>query len=174
MAFTVQDDTGTEANANAYISVLELKDYWADRGDILLDSDAVLQAMIVEATQYIDFRYRYKGTKLEGRDQTTQFPRYLLYDLNDDLVEGIPREVKEACAEYALASQTIDLTGTSTTGSGTIIEESSKVGPIEKSVKYKDTRQNSFATYAVVQVADNLLLNSGFVLNIGGPIPIRG
>lgn len=50
--------------ANAYITVIELKRYLASRGYDTTASDALLQTSIVQATDYLDQRYSYKGVKL--------------------------------------------------------------------------------------------------------------
>jgi hypothetical protein len=105
MAFTVQDDTGLIAGANAYIDVAYLEAYWLDRNiDISSQSAEAKQAAIINATDYIDQRYLYNGYKLNGYSQTTEFPRgelYVCVGSTPELIEGIPVEVKDACCEYA-------------------------------------------------------------------------
>jgi hypothetical protein len=105
MAFTPQDDTGLVANANAYISTAEFDAYWSDRNDeASVDIDlAVKEAAIIEATQYIDTRFCFKGLPLNSvvDGQDTQFPRKWLYDARGDLTEGLPKLLKDAAAEYA-------------------------------------------------------------------------
>jgi len=109
MAFTVQDDTGTVDGANAYISTAYMVSYFADRNITIANTtDAEIaknEAAIIRATSYVDQRFCYIGAKLEGYDQTTQWPREQssfggVY-VGEDLVEGLPREVEQASAEYA-------------------------------------------------------------------------
>jgi len=113
MAFTVQDDTGLIANANAYITVAEYKAYFADLNDELaIDYDDVdIQAGIIKATQYIDTRFAYGGLPLNSvvEGQLTQFPRCFLYDNRGDSVDGLPGLLKNATAEYALRAISADL-----------------------------------------------------------------
>lgn len=175
MAFTVQDDTGSIDGANAYVTVQEFKDYWADRGVSFTETDGELQALIIKASQYIDIRFEYKGTRLEGRDQTTQFPRSLLYDKEGNLTEGVPQEVKEACHEYAKAENEIAVTGNSSNSSGVVTGKTETVGPISRTYQYAQNSglASSSQSFSVIQVADNILIRSGFVSNRGG-LPYRG
>lgn len=54
--------------ANAYISVAEFKRYFLSRGvDVGTPTDIVVQGAIVQATDYIDQKYRFKGIKLVQR-----------------------------------------------------------------------------------------------------------
>jgi hypothetical protein len=55
--FTVQNDAGTAANANAYITLAFFKQYMDDRGRVY-PVDAAVQLGIVKATDYIDARWR--------------------------------------------------------------------------------------------------------------------
>ena len=72
--------------------------------------------------------------------QPLEFPRDGLYDRNGDKIVGIPRPLKEACAEYAVrslsaslyADPTVDDTGRAVT------EKFEKVGPIEERTVYED------------------------------------
>ena len=175
MAFNVQNDTGTVTDANAYVTVQEFREYWASRGVSFSETDTDLQALIVKATQYIDFRFTYKAAKLEGRDQTTQFPRYALYDKEGYLTEGVPLEIKEACSEYAKAENEISVTGNSSNSEPTLTGKTETVGPISRSYQYVENTSvdSSSENFSVVQVADNILKRSGFVLDVGG-LPIRG
>lgn len=140
MAFTVQNDTGTQAGANSYNTVQELKDYWTDRNvDYTTVSDAILESRLIAATSYVDRRYIYAGYKSNGRDQTTEFPREYLYDYSGEcevLVAGVPREAKEAVNEYAhiLASQ--DSLQPNGSTDGTVKRKKEKVGVIEEETEY--------------------------------------
>jgi hypothetical protein len=168
MAFSVQNDTGTVTDANAYISVNEFKTYWGNKAvDISALTDPEIEGLIVAATQYIDQRYKYKGTPLAGRDQTTEFPRADLYDNYANVVEGVPREVKDACSEYALESNTTDLSNTITATEQGLKREMSKIDVIEEEKEYIG-RSVSSSTWNVYQIADNILLNSGFVIQFYG------
>lgn len=163
MAFTVQDDTGTVVDANAYITVGEFRTYWSDKGTDtsgIVDTD--VEGLIVQSTQYIDNRYTYCGSKLAGRDQTTQFPRECLYDNECNLVEGVPREVKQACAEYALNANTSELGNTYTGSEQNVKREFDKVDVLETEREYTGSKASTY-TWNIYQIPDNILINSGFV-----------
>lgn len=107
MAFLVQDDQGSVVDATAYIDAAFFTAYHTDRnvtavadGDFDVDPD--IQGAIVKASDYLDSRYRYIGTR-RVRTQPMEWPRWDAIDKDDLLVSGIPQEVKEACAELALA-----------------------------------------------------------------------
>lgn len=138
MAFTVQTDDGLTANANAYITADEFKTYHQDRGNVINGGVSDIQKAIVRATTYLDTRFTFKGRRLNTRDQTTAFPRTNCYDRDRNYVNGVPREVKDACAEYALRALSVDLSpDPQNLSTGTAVsEKSEKVGPIEESTKY--------------------------------------
>ena len=163
MAFTVQNDLGTEAGANSYCTVAEFKTYHADRGnDISGLTDPQIEVLLVNATQYLDGRFNYCGCKLEGRDQTTLFPRADLYDSEGYLVEGVPAEIKTACNEYAFHSQEVALNSTTSASDSSIKREMSKVDVIEKEIEYSGSK-GTFTTNPSYTFADTTLENSGFV-----------
>jgi hypothetical protein len=158
MAFTVQTDNGV-ANANAYITVQEFKDYHDDRGNSYSGmADPDIQKAIIKATDYLDQRFTFVGDQASV-DQRTQWPRYDAIDASDNDRWGIPTEIKEACAEYALIANSTTLNPTPTIGSN-IKSKREKVGPIEEETEYTGS---SFAlpTYPV---ADQRLYASGLVI----------
>jgi hypothetical protein len=144
MAFTVQDGSGLIAGANAYVSISYMTSYFSDRGlDITDFDDDAIQASIVKATDYMDFRFGpdLLGLRLEDA-QTTEMPRQSAIDNRGlDFSESIPEDWKKACCEYAyreLNSVTLapdpvyDDTGQS------IKSTKTKVDVIETSITYKD------------------------------------
>ena len=139
MAFTVQDDNGSVAGANAYISVDELKAYHADRGnDLSGKTDPDLEKAIVRATDYLDHRFNFVGKRLT-LDQPTQWPRSSAYDRDRYIVNGVPKAVKEATAEYALRALTLAALNPDPTADETgraVQAKSSEVGSIKESVTY--------------------------------------
>jgi len=107
MAFTVQNDSGSIADANAYIDVAFFTAYHTDRNvasvaDGDFDADPDIQGAIVKASDYLDSRYNYIGSR-RVRTQPMEWPRWDAIDKDDYTVNGIPQEIKEACAELALA-----------------------------------------------------------------------
>lgn len=163
MAFNVQNDEGTIADANAYITQAEFVAYWANKNiDVSALTQEVVEGLIVEATQYIDQRFKYLGLPLNGRDQTTAFPRCGLYDRNGYAVEGVPREVKDACAEYAYAGQTNPLSNFYSAADQNIKSEMNKVDVLEEMIEYNGTKI-TMSTWNIYQLADSILMNSGFI-----------
>ncbi len=161
MTFVLQDDTGLVADANAYIDDAFFIDYWTDRGntDATTLPVADIEASIIEATQYIDERYVYKGLPLNSVEdgQNTQFPRSWLYDARGDLVEGLPLLLKQAAAEYAWrASQDPLAPDPAQSQTGQVTYERSRVeGAVEEETRYAEGIQPKIAQS--YPVADRLL-----------------
>lgn len=136
MAFTVQNDAGDVASANALISVAYFTDYHTDRGvDLASYTQAQKEAAIVKATSYLDARFAFFG---EAISADTAWPRTGVY-VNGAEVTGIPLAVKKAVAEYAL----IALLGTDlwkdplTDASGRVVEETEvSAGPVSERIKF--------------------------------------
>lgn len=181
MAFTLQNDQGTVAGANAYIDVVYFKGYHDDRGRADAygaATDTQIQAAIVQATWYLDGRFQFIGWRQQS-DQSTQWPRYDALDNDYQYVNGVPREVKDATAEYALrALPGIVATPTSNTllpdparsETGAVVQESKqKVGPIEEVVRYSGGGAYSMPPYPY---ADMILKKRGLV--VAGGTFVRG
>lgn len=145
MAFTVADGTGL-ADANAYITVQEFKDYHKDRGNTVDGGNTELQQQIVKATDYIEQRWGdlFKGRKEFRETQFLSFPRLDLFDRDGKSVLGIATKVKNACAEYALiATGGADLffTATSSPTGQTLKRTKRVVGPITTEDEYTEGSQ---------------------------------
>jgi hypothetical protein len=159
MAFTVEDGTGLAA-ANAYISVAEGDDYFTDRGGNAIwtaSPTGVKQAGIIKATDYIETRFghRFLGSLLITT-QALSFPRQYLYDRYGNLIEGLPRQLKHACAEYAVRAISAALWNEPHADpKGRRVVERNKVGPIEEDIRY--VFNEPISTIKPVPVADNLL-----------------
>lgn len=149
MAFVLQDDTGTVADANAYIDVAYFRTYHSDRGTLITVegetlsvadaslSDDQIKICIVNATEYVDNSKEYQGVQLTD-GQATQFPRKCLYDTKGNLVVGIFANLKKAVAEYGVLDvqgllkqvPTVDASGLQ------ITSKREKVGPLEEETTY--------------------------------------
>lgn len=163
MALILQDDTGTVAGANAYIDEAYFRAYWLDKNvDVSGLDTTTVEGLIVEATQYIDERFQYFGLPLNGRDQTTAFPRSGICDSNGYEVTGIPREVEQACAEYAYAGSSNPLSAFYSSNEQNIRSEMSKVDVLEERIEYNGSKI-TMSTWNIYQLADTMLTNSGFV-----------
>lgn len=172
MAFTVQDDSGSVDDANAYIDVAYLDAYHDARGNAYTgspDATAKEQA-IVRATDYLDTRFNFVGG-VWATSQTTAWPRFSATDSSGRIVSGIPPEVKEATAEYALraiagilvADPSRDATG------NTVKSDFVKADVVESKIEYMDGGSFTMPKYPV---ADRKLSKAG--LTIRGGNLIRG
>lgn len=164
VSLILQTDDGTTANANAYIDTTEMLSYWDNHGrDYSSETDDDLKVSIIRGTEYVDQRFRYRGTPL-AEGQTTQFPRAELYDCRGDLVEGVPQSVKNATAEYAgryidnsaLQQDITDVDGLA----GRITKE--KLGPMEIMYEGGISASGQYPSYPT---ADQILKSSCFVIS---------
>lgn len=182
MAFLVQDDLGAVAGANAYIDVAYFKEYHDDRGRADAygtSTDGQIKAAVVMATAYLDGRFQFVGWRQQLGSQTTQWPRFNAVDNDFAYVSGIPPEVKDATAEYALralpgivSSPTENTLAPDPTvsDSGALVNESRvKVGPIEEDVKFSESGRYRMPPYPF---ADMILKKRGLVI-MGGTM-VRG
>lgn len=172
MGLTVQDNNGSVAGANAYITVGEFKTYHTDRGNAFSSfTDEQIASAVIRATDYLDQRFNFVGKRLQGRNQTTEWPRYDAWDRDDYAINGIPGEVKEATAEYALRALSAALNpDPERDGTGAAIaSKSESVGPISESVTYVS---GSVFTMPKYPAADQRLIKAGLT-RTGGTV-LRG
>lgn len=179
MALIPQDDTGQVAGANCYGTLAFLVAYWTERGYTFPvanasavppvtqpEVDALISAAGVKATDYMDGRFPYIGER-ELRDQTTEWPRTRAWDRDGHAVYGLPRQVKQAWAEYTLivanggdleAVPERDATG------ARVLSKSESVGPVSESITYAGG-----GGYAkpVWPIPDNILKKRGLVVSGG-------
>lgn len=142
MTLNIQNDLGTTVGANSYVSVQEFKDYFTARGiDYTSKTDAEIEALLIQATSYIDTANSYCGDKLNGRDQTTAFPRSPLYDDGGYSVEGVPREIKDAQCEYANIYSEHGTLQPNQNINGSVKRTKEKVDVIEEEIEYTGSGQ---------------------------------
>ncbi len=197
--------------ANAYITTTFLKDYHKSRGNAIpaTATTSTMQQAIVQATDYLDQRYRYSGIKrlqsignsvldansvfleswltpyaLNGvsyltpttTTQSTEWPRQGVVDFNGDTINGIPKQLKAACAELAIRV----LNGTNLqpdydpalVGAGGIVSSiTKKIGPLEKIISY-DTKLG-IGFFASFPIVDRMLNKAGLLSSGGGRTVIR-
>lgn len=168
MALLVQDSTGSVIGANAYLSVAAFKSYHDNRGNdySAAANDDAIEFAIIKATDYLDQRFRYVGEKLGGRDQTTQWPRMNAWDRGRYYITGIPNEVENATAEYALRAISSSLNPDPTrddTGQ-TVQSVSESVGPIKESKTFVGGALFSMPKYPA---ADQILIKTGLAETSG-------
>lgn len=164
LTFTVEDGTG-KADANSYVSTADADDYIALRGLTGWPSTtAAKEAALVKATDWIDQNYMrmFSGT-IYLTSQALQWPRsnayyhyptYDVYNVDGELwdqtklITGVPKEVKKACIELALASVTTELEPTIPEAlDGFITEYTTEVGPIKETTKYADGSRSQGACF---------------------------
>lgn len=135
MALIVEDGTG-KVDAESYLSVADCDTYHTAQGNSgWTGTSGAKEIALRKATDYVDRLYG--GTFLGTRKTTTQrlyWPRYDAW-VDDVLVDSatIPRQLKEATAELALAALTEDLMPSVAAGASGISSESKSVGPLSKS-----------------------------------------
>ena len=166
MAVIVQDDNGTVTGANSYLSVAAFKAYHDERLNSYQDDDEKIEGALIKATDYVDGRFKYKGRKLLARDQRLQWPRTNCYDSDRNYVNGIPQEVKDAVAEYALRAMTGDLNpdpDNSSVGEKVTMKKE-VIGPIEETTQFSETLATRLPRYPA---ADLILRRAGLVISSG-------
>jgi hypothetical protein len=163
MGLLLQSDNGSVQGANAYIDKDFFTDYHTDRATLPdpAPEDEDIEAAIIRATDYVDRRWRFIGDKPRP-SQRTSWPRLNAEDPDGNLRTGIPFEIKEATAEYALQSMTsgLDPTPTPDPSGKLVTSESKTVGPISKSVTYAASGASTFPSFPK---ADSKLMTSGLV-----------
>lgn len=136
MAFVVEDGTGLE-DATAYISVAFLDAYWLDVNVTFTQTETQKQAAIVEATRYIEARWRnkFRGcivTEIEPY-QALSWPRYNVWDHRGLLLpyDEVPIGIQNATAEYAKVALESPLAALQPRPTQDPFVTKEKVGPIE-------------------------------------------
>lgn len=174
MSLIVQDDNGTTAGANAYIDVAFFKAYHDDRGNSYAGkTDPDIEKAIIRATGYMDRRFAWKGYPVHTRStQQTAWPRSSCWDKYGAIVVGIPFEVKQACAEYALRALTIALQPdpVQDASGAPVKKKSSKVDVIETSVEYGGAGAGASVTLPKYPYADAIIKAAGITRAGGGTL----
>jgi len=149
MAFVVQDPDNPASDATAYISVAFFKDYHDTRGNAYTATDTEIQQAIVRATDYMDSRWTFAGSR-EDSDQSTECPRSGVYDPNTGWeLDGYPTELEEACAEYTLPALSGSLYPASNVdGSGRQVKRTRrKADVIERETEYVSPSKTPWKAY---------------------------
>lgn len=129
----VQDELGSQTEANAYIDLVFFKSYHNIRGnDYHSYDDFEIKRAIVRATDYVDVRFNFISTKLTEA-QNTYWPRYGF--------DVIPRALREAVAEYALRalSANINPDPDNLNGGRLVKRKSEGLTPISESIEYEES-----------------------------------
>jgi hypothetical protein len=172
----VQNEAGTVANANSYVTVDEFKAYHDMRGNAYTadntEGDTEIEQALVRAFDYMERTYRslFIGTKLTNTEaQTTEWPREDAVGRDGVEYEGIPRILKEAQSEYALRALSGDLLAdTRASGQQVLSARSVSVEGISKSETYSGSRTQE-PSYPLAD-----LLLTPLLKGAGGTTLIRG
>lgn len=164
MALVVETGQGL-TNADAYASVAECDDYHAKYGNPTAwtdATDAAKETAIRIATQFIDLEYgtRWRGTA-RSSEQALDWPRFAVR--NDDggiFYEGVfyatlpydvvPSEIKNATAYLALRSVNGDDFLPDLQDSASVLEKTTKVGPITTTKRYSGSGEHPHKEYPFV------------------------
>jgi len=165
--FVVEDGTGL-ANANSYGSFAGYVAYWTDRGAVPGEAQAVIEAALIKATDYLGFRYCWRGIRLTTA-QALDWPRHCAYaeaaaDGYWVPIEGVPVEVVKATYELGKRALAGELAPDPTTDETGQIAQGSriKVGPIEEELTFSGSGPSTFKRFpAVDQLLRNLVTSSG-------------
>ena len=127
MTIIVEDGSGV-AGANSYVSLQDLIEYAASRGETLPDDETAQTALLFQGVDYLQYTFGWKGEKTYP-DAELEWPRTGIKGIAPD---SIPRVVQVAQMKLAILAYTEDLFPTS---SASTTRE--KVDVIE--VEYSDT-----------------------------------
>jgi hypothetical protein len=155
MSFTVEDGT-VVSGANAYETVAEFKSYWTDRNVSFSQDDAVIQAAIIIATQYVDLNNSWKGWIVIDT-QSLDWPRSGVVDDERRWLanDAIPQQLKDAVSEYT-SRQLASAIQPDVSTDGIITETKNKVDVIEETIKYAEG--SGYFGLASYPLADNYLI----------------
>lgn len=159
----IQDETGAISGANAYIDAAYFITYHEQRGNVINYDKNQIEQKIIAATDYVNFRFTYKGTRLL-EEQTTAWPRTGACDRDGFYVAGIPTAVKHATAEYALRALSAQLAPDPVvheTGAG-IKSKSEETGPLKESVEFVEGSSIRLPRYPA---ADLKLKTAGLLMD---------
>ena len=159
LKFIIENGEGF-TNANSYISLDDLKDYWDTFGYIYSNyTDKALMQNIVKATRVIDSRYRnvFPGTRVTS-SQGLEWPRENAYYVDDTEIapDVVPVEISSATAEMVYAA----ISGTATiqpvnSSEGPVIRTRDKVDVIETEREFTSSASR-YATDVITAVDDAL------------------
>lgn len=150
----VVEDGSVVADANALISVADADQIMENYGNSSAWSgslQAEKEMAIREATRYLNFHYVWDGYKVNV-DQTTQWPRYEVYDEDFNLIDSdiVPRQIKEACAYLALKVIDGDTLLEDFDNESKVKKTKDVVGPLTEEREYTDGGESPEKTYQVV------------------------
>lgn len=142
--------TPGSATADSYVTVAEADAYFTARNvTTWTGADTVKEPALRKATAYLDNQYRLRWVGVRSVEaQALAWPRrdgyrgwgYPLLDADgfDIAVDGVPQQVKNACAEAALLALTGVTLEPRLERGGQIKSIGKSVGPLRKDITYAD------------------------------------
>ena len=161
----VQSDMGDVAGANSYITLEEFKSYSDDHGFNIADySDDDIEIALIKSLEFLDNRFSFNGyPRNDYETQVTEFPRVRLRGARGEIVDDIPREVKQAQNEYTFRVLSEPLFNDVDLTTANIQSVTNTVDVITTSTTYfRPTQQSQDNIY---KKPDQIMLRSGFVGN---------
>ena len=94
--FVVETGTGA-STSTSYATVAQFKQYWENRGTTFSEADAIIQAWINQATEFIDINYKFEG-EIVYSTQALEWPRVWVINKSNIAVDStkIPDEIINA------------------------------------------------------------------------------
>lgn len=165
MTLVVETGAGL-TNANGYISVAAFKAHHDTRGvSYSTYSDTQIGQAIVRATDYIDRRFRraFIGIRLTTT-QSLEWPRLSAFYQDGRGALGVPPEIAQATAEYAIRSLSAPLAPDPTydASNAKIVRKREEVGPVREEIEYGNNGVvDNFRKYPAVDSLLSELITQG-------------
>lgn len=141
MAFVLETGSGL-TNSNAYVDSAYVDAYWKDRGGAPSAwtnlGQSSKEGLIILSCDYVDDRWLWRGIP-QKTSQAMEWPRINAdYDDSSPIL-GIPPELKEAIAEYAVRQAQAELVPDPVYDpSGVLLSQNrEKIGPIETELRFE-------------------------------------
>lgn len=162
-ALIIEDGT-IVTGADSYAEVQDARDYATSRGLTLTGSDAVVEALLRKASDFIDsLESRFQGSRVEV-DQPLAWPRssVFLFNATEEFdTTLIPSLVIKAQCQLAYDASQIDLQPTGT-GQEVIRE---KIDVIEKQYAQRNSGSVSPELNKALAILEPLFGNQGYILS---------
>lgn len=159
-------------SANTYVTLAFVDSYHTLRDNVAWAEavEASKVAAIINATDYIDYRWRFIGSRSD-EDQTLEWPRIGATDKDGfQQKDNVPVVVQQTVAEYALRALSAPLLPDPELDENGkyIVYKREKVGPLEEETRFSETVGRQLLS--PYPTADRRLAASGLVLTAGGRV----
>lgn len=164
----IVEDGSIVPGANGYISVAELKAYWADRNHTFTQDDPTLEGAIVVSTQHVDLNNNFKGS-IVSDSQSLEWPRSGVIDGRGREIppDEIPQQLKNAVCEYAKRNAEGTDLDPDDEGKGQVKREKFVVDVLEEETEYTENTHGIVSFPAADKWLDGLTTSGGSLGNFG-------